>query len=125
MSDEERAQRRRSPHRIPRRASEEEGETIGPPPQAIGTSLEQLVRHLGWGPKTSAVGVIADWERLVGPTIAANARAVASDGSTLVVAVEDPAWAPQLRWLEAGLLDRLAEETGVRFERLVIRVRTR
>lgn len=124
MSEDESA-RRRSPHRIPRRASDEEGHSVGPPPQVVGASLEQLVRHLGWGPKTRAVGVIADWERIVGPAIAANARAVASDGSTLVVAVEDPAWATQLRWLEAGLLDRLADETGVRFERLVIRVRAR
>jgi len=98
---------------------------VGPPPQQVGTTLEHLVRHLGWGPRTTAVGVIADWERIVGPAIAAHARAVASDKSTLVVAVDDPAWATQLRWLEAGLLDRLAEETGVRFERLVIRVRAR
>jgi predicted nucleic acid-binding Zn ribbon protein len=95
----------------------------GPPPEQVGESLERLVRHLGWGPKTSAVSVIADWDRIVGPDIAAHARAVSTDGTTLVVAVDDPAWATQLRWLEADLRQRLADETGVRFERLVIRVR--
>ena len=71
------------------------------------------------------MGVIADWERIVGPSIAANARAVASEGTTLVIAVEDPAWATQLRWMEAEILGRLAEELGARFERLTIRVRPR
>ncbi len=125
MSDDEQPARRRYPHRRGRRASDDEGVAGGPPPQAIGATLEQLVRHLGWAPRTQAIGVIADWETLVGPTIAANARAVASDGSTLVIAVKDPAWATQLRWLEADLLERLRQETGVRFERMVIRVRPR
>jgi predicted nucleic acid-binding Zn ribbon protein len=97
----------------------------GPPPEPVGATLERLVRHLGWGPRTRAVGVIADWERIVGPAIAAHAAAVASDGTTLVVAVDDPAWATQLRWLEADLLGRLEREAGVRFERLVIKVRGR
>ena len=97
----------------------------GSPPEPVGATLERLVRHLGWGPRTQAVGVIADWERLVGPAIAAHAAAVASDGTTLVVAVDDPAWATQLRWLEADLLGRLEREAGVRFERLVIKVRGR
>ncbi|MEZ5236364.1 MAG: DciA family protein [Acidimicrobiia bacterium] len=111
-------------HRSPRRASEEQ-DLAYTPPEPVGAALERLVRHLGWGPRTATVGVIADWERVVGPDIAAHARAVSSDGTTLVVAVDDPAWATQLRWLEADLLARLAAETGVRFERLTVRVRPR
>lgn len=125
MSEADPDRRPRSPHRVPRRASEAEDIPLGPPPERVGATLEHLVRHLGWGPRTRAVGVIADWERIVGPEVAAHARAVASEGGTLVVAVDDPAWATQLRWLEADLLRRLAEDTGVRFERLTIRVRPR
>lgn len=94
-------------------------------PERVGVSLARVVRQLGWAPNTAGVSVIADWERIVGPSIAANARAVASEGTTLVVSVDDPAWATQLHWLESDLLARLAEETGVRFERLAIRVRPR
>ncbi|MFN0029105.1 MAG: DciA family protein [Acidimicrobiales bacterium] len=94
-------------------------------PERVGVSVARVVRQLGWAPSTAGVSVIADWERIVGPSIAANARAVASEGTTLVVSVDDPAWATQLHWLEADLLARLAAETGVQFERLAIRVRPR
>lgn len=112
-------------HRSPRRARDEDERFDVAVPERLGTTLEHLVRHLGWGPRTATVGVIADWERVVGPAIAAHARAVSSDGTTLVVAVDDPAWATQLRWLEAELLQRLGDETGVRFERMTVRVRPR
>ncbi len=125
MSDDEDARRPRWAHRSPRRAGDGADAPDPTPPERLGATLEQLVRHLGWGPRTATVGVIADWERVVGPDIAAHARAVSSDGTTLVVAVDDPAWATQLRWLEADLLARLATETGVRFERLAVRVRPR
>lgn len=94
-------------------------------PERVGVSLARVVRQLGWAPNTAGVSVIADWERIVGPSIAANVRAVASEGTTLVVSVDDPAWATQLHWLEADLLARLAAESGVQFERLAIRVRPR
>ena len=130
MSEDPHGDRRfRWAHRVPRRASDhverDQAEGFSDPPEPVAASLDRLVRQLGWGPKAAAVGVIADWERIVGPSIAANARAVASEGTTLAIAVEDPAWATQLRWMEAEILGRLAEELGARFERLTIRVRPR
>ncbi len=113
-------------HRTPRRAGDgDQREPNTPPPAPLGDALDQLVRQLGWGPRSASVSVVADWERVVGPAIALHARAVSAEGVTLVVAVDDPAWATQLRWLEADLLQRLAAETGARFERLTIRVRPR
>lgn len=107
------------------RPQPEDAVRFGTAPERLDATLERLVTHLGWAPKTAAVGVLADWERVVGPAIAQHARAVSTDGTTLVVAVDDPAWATQLRWLEPDLLRRLAEETGARFERLSVRVRPR
>jgi predicted nucleic acid-binding Zn ribbon protein len=112
-------------HRTPRRASEADDARFGSQPERLDRTLDQLVRQLGWGPRSASVGVIGEWERIVGPAIAAHAQAVSSDGTTLMVAVDDPAWATQLRWLERDLLDRLATDAGVRFERLAIRVRPR
>ena len=48
-------------------------------PERLGATLERLVRHLGWGPRTRAVGVIADWDELVGPAIAAHASGVQAE----------------------------------------------
>ena len=45
-------------HRSPRRASEEQ-DVAYTPPEPVGAALERLVRHLGWGPRTATVGVIA------------------------------------------------------------------
>jgi predicted nucleic acid-binding Zn ribbon protein len=118
-------ERPRWAHRSPRRASDGEGTRFASEPERLDRTLDQLVRQLGWGPHHATVGVIGDWDRIVGPAIAAHAQAVSSDGTTLMVAVDDPAWATQLRWLERQLLERLASEAGVRFDRLAIRVRRR
>jgi hypothetical protein len=40
-----------------------------------------------------------------------------------VVEVDDPAWATQLKFLEANLRDRLLEVTGARIEHFDVRVK--
>jgi predicted nucleic acid-binding Zn ribbon protein len=96
-----------------------------PPPVRVGDTLDHLVRHLGWAERTEAVGALARWEEIVGPAIAAHARPVALDGGTLTVAVDDPAWASQLKWLERSLIDQLAAGGVGPLERVVVRVRAR
>jgi predicted nucleic acid-binding Zn ribbon protein len=52
------------------------------------------------------------WDELVGPMVAARTRPVSLVRGVLVVVVEQPAWAAQLRWLEADLLRRFDEALG-------------
>ena len=52
------------------------------------------------------------WPQLVGPTVGENSRPVRVRDGVLVVAVADPAWATQLRFLEATLVDRVRGELG-------------
>jgi predicted nucleic acid-binding Zn ribbon protein len=56
--------------------------------------------------------IFADWSEIVGAQLAAHARPHALRERTLVVAVSDPAWATQLRFLEVDLLGRIAAATG-------------
>jgi predicted nucleic acid-binding Zn ribbon protein len=81
-------------------------------PAPMVASLDRLVRRLGGPSADVTTGVFGRWPELVGENVAANSRPVAMRGSTLVVAVADPAWATQLRFLEGNLVERLQAELG-------------
>jgi len=67
-------------------------------------------------------GVFGRWEQDVGAAVAAHVQPVKLDGTTLVVMVDDPAWATQLKFLEGTLKQRLLEVAGATVERLEVRV---
>ena len=55
--------------------------------------------------------------------MAEHVRPVRLDGESLVVSVDHPAWATQVRRMGEQLLDRVAEETGAaRASRVEVRV---
>ena len=62
------------------------------------------------------------WEDAVGATIAANARPVRLEQGILLVEVDEPAWATQVRFLADDVCRRLAEVAGVAVERIEVRV---
>lgn len=73
--------------------------------------------------QTSALGgVFGRWDEAVGASVAAHVQPVKVDGSLLVVSVDDPAWATQLKFLEGTLRERLLEVTGAVIERIEVRV---
>ena len=81
-------------------------------PRPVKDSLEHLARRLG-APTASALGaVFSQWDDAVGPSVAAHARPVSLADGVLVVAVDQPGWATQLRYLSADLLTRLAVVAG-------------
>jgi len=81
-------------------------------PLPVRASLDRLSRALGAPGADSLAQVFDRWEALVGPDVAAHARPTLLAGGRLVVAVDHPAWATQLRWLGPALLARLATELG-------------
>ncbi len=99
-------------------------------PIQLGDSLHSVVRGLRpettvSGPSASAAslgGVFGRWEQAVGAAVAAHVQPVKLDGTTLVVLVDDPAWATQLKFLESTLRERLLEVAGARIERIDVRV---
>ncbi|MHB8661266.1 MAG: DUF721 domain-containing protein [Acidimicrobiales bacterium] len=84
----------------------------GPPPRRIGDGLDRVLGRLGGGTSRTTGAVLRGWAEAVGPGIAAHAQPLTLRGTTLVVVVDGPAYATQLRLLLPQLLARLAELAG-------------
>jgi predicted nucleic acid-binding Zn ribbon protein len=94
-------------------------------PRRIGESLGRVARSLSVPDPRVLSSVFTKWEEVVGPAVAAHTRPLKLAGDVLLVAVDEPAWATQLRFLEAEVLARLAADAGVAVAaRLEIQVRS-
>lgn len=95
-------------------------------PVRLGRALDRLLGTMR-APATDVLDtVFSRWPDIVGPDVAAHARPVAIEGSTLTVEADDPAWASELRWLENELVARLAEVSGTdRISKVSVRVARR
>ncbi|MGO8870718.1 MAG: DciA family protein [Acidimicrobiales bacterium] len=93
-------------------------------PQALDASIDAVTRRLGMQDPRGLGRLFSRWEQMVGPAVAEHVKPVRLDAEALVVTVDHPAWATQVRHLGEELLDRVAEEVGVaRPSRLEVRVR--
>jgi predicted nucleic acid-binding Zn ribbon protein len=54
----------------------------------------------------------AHWTEVVGDDVAAHARLVSVRDGVLTVAVDDPVWATQLRYLETAVVERATAVAG-------------
>ena len=71
-------------------------------------------------------GVFTRWAEVVGEEVAAHATPVSLASGTLVVSVDHPTWATELRYLQSLVLGRLDEAVGAGVVRsLEVRVRPR
>jgi predicted nucleic acid-binding Zn ribbon protein len=82
-------------------------------PQPVAASLGELTRRLGMPDTGVLATVFSRWEELVGPDVASHTAPRSLRDGTLVIEVDHPAWATQLRWLSADLLARVRAETGL------------
>ena len=83
-----------------------------PDPAPLNRSLDRIVRHLG-GPSADAVtALFADWATIVGSPLDAHTHPLSLTDRCLVVAVDDPAWASQLRFLERELRGQVNDRLG-------------
>jgi len=81
-------------------------------PVPLRRILERLLEGMG-SPRIDDTKMIIDqWSEIVGPRLAERIEAVAVRGSELLVAVNDPAWASQVTWLETQLLERIESIVG-------------
>lgn len=84
----------------------------GPPPTSLSDVLPFVVEGLGAPSVDVLVLVHERWASVVGEEVAAHARPLGIDGSTLKVAAESPTWASHIRWSEAEIVGRLAVLLG-------------
>jgi len=110
-------------------------------PRPVGESIDGVLADMAppapgggvsaGGPDTPApapttatlTAVFARWEEIVGPTVARHVKPVRLTGGVLVVAVDQPAWATQVKALGSGLLARVGEVGGVVPDRLQVTVK--
>jgi predicted nucleic acid-binding Zn ribbon protein len=81
-------------------------------PRRVSEDLDELLRRAGGTGGAATALVWSHWQDAVGPAVAAHAHPAALKGRTLVVAVDSPAYATQLRLLGRQLLNRLGEIAG-------------
>ncbi|HEY2330341.1 MAG TPA: DUF721 domain-containing protein [Acidimicrobiales bacterium] len=81
-------------------------------PRRVGESLDRVTGALGVPSSGTLQVVFSQWDSLVGEVLAAHARPASLREGALVVSVDDPAWATQLRWFQADLLARLEAAVG-------------
>ena len=93
-------------------------------PRPLGASLDEVSRKLGIGGSRGVGRLFDRWAAIVGPQMAAHVHPVRVDRASLVVSVDHPAWATQVRHFGSALLDRVVDETGLpRPDRLEVRIR--
>ena len=96
----------------------------GSEPRSLESSLDALSRRLGAEGARGLGGLFSRWTEIVGPAMAEHVRPVRLDAEALVVTVDHPAWATQVRRLGETLLDKVSEQVEVqRPARLEVRVR--
>ena len=84
----------------------------GTAPKRVGEHLSTVLRRIGAGDARTTAAIFSGWATAVGPGVAAHAQPLSLRGTTLVVGVDAPAYATQLRMMTPQLLARLAELAG-------------
>lgn len=80
-------------------------------PRRLGEILDRTSARLGGPSAATASAVFTGWATIVGPEIAAHARPVSLHDRVLLLAVDEPAWAAQLRYMTTDLLARIEAAT--------------
>jgi predicted nucleic acid-binding Zn ribbon protein len=102
---------------------DEENISAGKPPRVLNEVLGNLLRRMHVSDESSAIGLFSGWRQIVGDAIADHAVPKRLEKRVLVVEVDDPAWATQLKFLESQLIATLRDNVGDEVESLEIRVR--
>ena len=88
-----------------------------PEPTGAASTSGTSIRALG--------DVFGRWADAVGDAVARHVQPVKLEGTRLTVEVDDPAWATQLRFLEATVVAQLRAVAHADVEHLEIRVKRR
>ena len=94
----------------------------GDEPVPLSDALAKVGAELGLAPGDAHRTLDDRWGEVMGADVAAHARLVSVREGTLTVAVGDPVWATQLRYLEAAVVTRATALLG---PGVVVRIRVR
>lgn len=84
----------------------------GRDPLGLGNVVSRLISERGWSSPLAVGSVMAQWDALVGPEIAAHCQPESFEATTLHVRCDSTSWATQLRLLASSLMAKFDEELG-------------
>lgn len=93
------------------------------PGSRLTEQIDALLRRLGSESTTVVAGVFSDWCALVGDTVAQHASPIKLESGRLLVEVDEPAWATQMRFLESEIIRKLLASTGNTINGIDVRVK--
>ena len=94
-------------------------------PRPLSSSLDAILASLRAPDRRQVAGLFGGWDEVVGEQVAAHVQPVRLDEGVLVVEVDDPAWATQMRLLAPQVIERLEAVCQVQVERLDVTVARR
>lgn len=89
----------------------------------LGDELNRLLKRLGSEPAGNVASVFDNWEALVGEQVAAHVSPVRLQDGRLLVEVDDPTWATQMRFLESQIINRVSDRSQVAITAIEVRVK--
>jgi predicted nucleic acid-binding Zn ribbon protein len=84
----------------------------GDEPVPLSDALARVGAEFGLAPGDAHGTLHARWAEVMGADVAAHARLVSVRDGVLTVAVDDPIWATQLRYLETAVMARATALVG-------------
>lgn len=89
----------------------------------LSDELDALLRKLGSESSTVVAGIFSNWDQLVGDTVAQHVSPIKLESGRLLVEVDEPAWATQMRFLESEIISKLSTSTGNTINGIDVRVK--
>ena len=80
-------------------------------PQRVGSGVDRVLKHLNAPSADVVESVFTNWSGLVGEVIGTHTRPKTIDDGTLVLEVDNPAWASEMEWMSEDILSTIAERT--------------
>lgn len=85
-------------------------EPLSRPPRRLVEALSEVAADLNLDDPDDVAAVMAAWREAVGEAVAAHVRPRRLHDGVLLVEVDAPVWATQLRYLEEDVLRRLGRK---------------
>lgn len=95
----------------------------GRAPKQLTDVLGKVLRRMKVSDQDSAMGLFSQWNEIVGAAIAEHVTPKKLEKRVLIVEVDDPAWATQMKFLETQLLTTLRSHVGDEVDSLEVRLR--
>ena len=90
---------------------------------SLAGALDAFLDRLGAESTTAITGVFGEWPNIVGEQVAQHVTPIKLERGRLIVEIDDPSWATQMRFLEPQLIEKLNAATTSTITAIEVRVK--